>query len=162
MSGWGIALVAAAMAVGLVGTVIPVMPGLVIMWAAALVYGLVAGFGAVGIVAFATITVLLLGGIVISYVVPHRAGVRGGVPKTSLRLGIAGAIVGFFVIPVLGLPIGGVLGVMAGEYQRLGDRAAAWRTTRTVVVGFIKAALVEVLTGLAILAVWIGWVVAGS
>ena len=160
MSGWGIALVAAAMAVGLVGTVIPVMPGLVIMWAAALVYGLVVGFGVLGVVAFGLISALLVGGILISYLVPHRAGVRGGVPRTSLRLGIAGAIVGFFVIPVLGLPIGGVLGVMAGEYQRLGDSAAAWRTTRTVVVGFIQAALVEVMTGIAILCVWVGWVIA--
>ena len=159
MSGWGIVLVAAAMAVGLVGTVIPVMPGLVLMWGAALVYGLVAGFNGVGVLAFGVITALLLGGTVLTYVMPHRAGVRGGVPRSSLRLGIVGAVVGFFVIPVLGLPIGGVLGVMAGEYQRLGDSAAAWRTTKTVVVGFVKAAIVELLVGLAILGVWIAWVV---
>lgn len=161
MSGWGIALIAAAMAVGLMGTVVPVMPGLVVMWAAGLVYGLVAGFDAVGILAFGAITALLLGGTVLSYVVPHRSGVRGGVPKSSLRLGIGGAIVGFFAIPVLGLAIGGVLGVMAGEYQRLGNWAAAWRTTKTVVVGFIKAAAFELLAGVAILGVWIWWVAAG-
>ncbi len=160
MSGWGIALVGAAMAVGLVGTVVPVMPGLVVMWAAALVYGLVSGFSTVGVAAMGLITALLLGGTVLSYVVPHRAGVRGGVPQASLRLGIAGAVVGFFVIPVLGLPIGGVVGVLAGEYRRLGDWAAAWRTTRVVVVGFVKAALAELLSGVAIIGVWIAWVVA--
>jgi uncharacterized protein len=160
MSGWGIALIGAIMVVGLVGTVVPVMPGLLLMWGAALLYGVLAGFSGVGYVAFGVITVLLAGGTALSYLVPHRAGVRGGVPKASLRLGIAGAVVGFFVIPVLGLPIGGVLGVMAGEYQRLGDWPAAWRTTKTVVVGFLKAALFEVLAGLAILGVWIGWVVA--
>jgi hypothetical protein len=160
MSGWGVAAIAAVMAVGLVGTVVPVMPGLLLMWGAALVYGLAAGWDVLGVIAFGLITVLLVGGMVLSAVVPHRAGVRGGVPKASLRLGIGGAVVGFFVIPVLGLPIGGVLGVMAGEYRRLGDWAAAWRTTSTVVVGFVKGALVELLAGLAILIVWIGWVVA--
>jgi uncharacterized protein len=158
MSAWGSALVGAVMLVGLVGTVVPVMPGLALMWLAALVYGLLAGFDPVGIVAMAVITVLLAGGTALSYLVPHRAGVRGGIPRSSLRLGIAGAVVGFFVIPVLGLPVGGVLGVMAGEYQRLGDWSAAWRTTKTVVVGFLKAAVFELLAGLAIFGVWIGWV----
>lgn len=160
MNTWGIALTAAAMAVGLVGTVVPMIPGLVVMWAAALVYGLAAGFGPTGTLAFGVITVLLLGGTGLSYVVPHRAGVRGGVPRSSLQLGIAGAVVGFFVIPVIGLPIGAVLGVLAGEHHRLGDWSAAWRITRAVVVGFVKAAVFEVLTGVVILAVWIGWVVA--
>lgn len=159
MSGWGVALLGGVMAIGLVGTVVPMMPGLALMWGAALVYGLLAGFTGAGITAFTVITVLLVGGTVLSYVVPHRAGVRGGVPRLSLRLGIAGAVVGFFVIPVLGLPIGAVAGVLAGEYQRLGDWPAAWRTTRSVVVGFVRAAVFELLAGVAILAVWIAWVV---
>ena len=160
MSGLGIALTAGVMAVGLFGTVVPVMPGLVLMWLAALVYGLAGGWGTVGVIAFAVITVILVGGTILSYVMPHRAGVRGGAAKLSMRLGIVGAIFGFFVIPLFGVAIGGIAGVMAGEYQRLGNGAAAWATTKTVIVGFVKAALVEFLSGLAILGTWIAWVVA--
>src|SRR5687768_4381989 len=98
MSTAGTALVAVAMAVGLIGTVVPVLPGLLLIWAAALVYGLLAGFGTAGIVAFAVITMLLGIGMAMSYVLPKRAGERGGAGKTSLRLGVVGAIVGFFVI----------------------------------------------------------------
>ena len=154
-----VVLVGAVMAIGLFGTVMPVMPGLLIMWGAALAFAIISGWGALGVVCFMIISALLVGGTILSYVLPHRSGVQAGAAKSSLRLGIAGAIVGFFVIPVLGLAIGGVVGVYAGEYRRLGNGPAAWTTTRSVVIGFLKGALVEVAAGVAILAVWITWVV---
>ena len=45
---------------------------------------------------------------------------------------LAGAllgIVGFFVIPVVGLVIGFVVGVYLAEWYRLRDVARAWRAT---------------------------------
>ena len=51
-----VAVVAIAMVMGLAGTVLPILPGLWLIWGAALVYGLVAGFGASGWVAMTLIT----------------------------------------------------------------------------------------------------------
>ena len=158
MSNGGVLLIAVAMAVGLVGTVVPVLPGLLLIWAAGLVYGLLAGFGTVGIVAFAVMTMLLGVGMAMGYVLPKRAGERGGAAKSSIRFGMLGAIVGFFVIPVLGLPIGGTLGVLFGEYTRLGQWPAAWATTRKVLAGFGLAVLAEFTAGVVMVASWVGWV----
>ena len=133
-------LVAAAMAVGLVGTVVPVVPGLGLVWLAGLVYGLVEGFGTVGLVAFALMTAL-------------------GAARSSLWLGALLAIVGFFVIPVVGLPLGGALGIQLGEQLRTRDRRAAWRTTRATLTGFGLAALIQLATGVAMVVVWATWVV---
>ena len=155
----GVALVAVAMAVGLVGTVVPVLPGLLLVWAAALVFGLADGFGAAGGVAFTLITLLLIAGMSAGYVLPKRAGERGGASKWSLRLGMAGAIVGFFVIPIVGLPIGGALGVLVGEYQRLHSWPAAWAATRTVLGGFGLAVLAEFTAGVFMVGIWVVWVV---
>lgn len=155
-----VALVAVAMAVGLIGTVVPVMPGLLLMWGAGLVYGIIEGFGGVGIPAFAVMTMLLGVGMAMSYVLPKRGGERGGAAKSSVRLGIVGAIVGFFVIPVLGLPIGGAAGVLLGEYGRLRDWPAAWGATWSVLAGFGLAVLAEFTAGVAMIATWVGWVVA--
>ncbi|PJH74813.1 MAG: hypothetical protein CO064_09985, partial [Anaerolineae bacterium CG_4_9_14_0_8_um_filter_58_9] len=47
---------------GLFGLVIPIMPGLVIIWVAALGYGIAAGFGALGWIMFAIITLLMIAG----------------------------------------------------------------------------------------------------
>jgi uncharacterized protein len=153
--------VAIAMAVGLVGTIIPMMPGLAVIWIAGLAYGLIGEFGTLGAGAFAAMTVLLAMGTVASYALPHRAGVLAGAGRTSLRLGIAGAVVGFFVIPVLGLPIGAVLGVLLGEQRRLGDWGEAWATTRKVVVGFGLGALAEFVAGVLMVASWGVWAFAG-
>jgi hypothetical protein len=158
MSGAGIALLAVVMAVGLIGTVVPVLPGLFLIWGAGLLYGILAGFGGFGIAAFAVMTLLLGLGTAMSYVLPKRAGERSGAPRSSIRLGIVGAVVGFFVIPVIGLPIGGALGVLVGEYNRLGTWPAAWATTRAVLGGFGLAVLAEFTAGVLMVGTWAGWV----
>jgi uncharacterized protein len=156
-----IGFVAAAMAVGVVGTVVPVVPGLILVWAAALVYGLVAGFGSVGALAFALITGLALAGIVIGILLPQRAAASGGAARSSMRVGALFAVVGFFVVPVIGVVLGGVLGVFLGEFVRTRDTAAAWHATVAAMKGFGIAAVVQVLLGLAMVAVWVPWVVLG-
>jgi uncharacterized protein YqgC (DUF456 family) len=156
-----IVLVAVAMAVGVVGTVVPVVPGLILVWVAALVLGLVAGFGSVGALAFAIITALALAGIVIGVLLPQRAAASGGAARSSMLVGALLAVVGFFVVPVIGVVLGGVLGVFLGEFVRTRDFAAAWHATAATVKGFGIAAVIQVLLGLAMVAVWVLWVVFG-
>lgn len=158
MSGPGLALVAIAMAIGLIGTIVPVLPGLLLIWGAGLVYGVIAGFDTIGVVLFAIMTMLLAVGMAMSYVLPKRAGERSGASKTSVRLGIVGAVVGFFVIPVIGMPIGGALGVLVGEYQRLQSWSAAWAATRSVLGGFGLAVLAEFTAGVFMVGSWAAWV----
>lgn len=153
-------LVALAMAVGAVGTVVPAVPGLALAWAAALGYGLAEGFDGAGAPAFAVITALAAAGVVAGWVIPVRVAGAAGAARSSIVLGVAAAIVGFFVIPVVGVAVGGVAGVYAGELRRTGDRAAAWRATRATLTGFGLAALVQLAAALAIAAVWVVWVVA--
>lgn len=66
------------------------------------------------------------------------------------------------MIPVIGLPIGGALGVLAGEYGRLHDWDAAWRATRSVLGGFGLAVLAEFTAGVAMVGTWAVWVAVGS
>lgn len=162
MGGLGIALVAAVMLVGLVGTVVPVMPGLAVVWGAGLVYGLVAGFGSAGTVAFAVMTLLALAGTVATYALPACGGSARGAPRSSLLAGVAGAVVGAVVIPVLGLPVGAVAGVWLAETARLGDSRAAWAATWGVIVGFGLGVIVEFTLGVVMIACWVAWVVAGG
>lgn len=152
------ALVALAMAVGVAGTVVPVVPGLGLVAAAALAYGLVEGFGSVGTVAFVVLLAIGVAGTAAGVVLPHRAAGRAGAPRSSLLLGAVGAVLGFFAVPVVGLPLGGVAGIYVGERLRTGDGAAAWRATRATLRGFGVAAVVQVAAGLAMVAVWVVWV----
>ena len=77
-----------------------------------------------------------------------------GVPASTQWLGAGLGVVGFFVVPVVGLPLGFVLGVYLAEYRRVGGRAA-WPST----VHALKAAglsiLIELAAGVAAALVWV-------
>ena len=154
-------LLGLVMAVGAVGTIVPLVPGISLVWGAGLVYGLDQGFGAVGVAAFAVMTGLAVAATVAGYVVPTRRATGAGASRATVWLGAAGAVVGFFVVPIVGLPIGGVLGIYVGERLRTGDTIAAWRATRATISGFGIAVLVQLTAALSMIAVWLVWVIIG-
>ncbi len=156
-----VVLVALAMAVGVAGTVVPLVPGLGLVWLAALAYGLVDGFGVVGSIVFVTISAMAVAGIVAGIAVPHHAARGGGAAQWSVALGAATAIVGFFVIPIVGMALGGVLGIFLGEALRTRDVTTAWRATVATLKGFGIAGLVQFTAGLLMVFGWVVWVVAG-
>jgi uncharacterized protein len=147
------------MAVGAVGTIVPLVPGISLVWGAGLLYGLARGFGAVGVVAFAVMTGLAVAATVAGYVVPKRRATSAGASGATVWLGVSCAVVGFFAVPVVGLPIGGVLGIYVGERLRTGDTVMAWRATRATITGFGIAVLVQFAAALSMIAVWAVWVI---
>ena len=155
MSTLGLLLVALVMAVGLVGVVVPVLPGLALIWAAGLVWALAEGSGAGRWVTLAVMTVLLVAGTVAKFVLPGRSVLATGAPRSTLLAGGAGALVGFFVIPVVGLVVGGALGVLLAESRRLGDTSRAWTSTRGVLLGVGIGVLLELVAGVAMVVAWV-------
>lgn len=150
-----------AMALGVVGTIVPFLPGLPIVWAAALVYGLFGGFGPTGWLCFGLITVLFGIGMLAGIVLPKRRLEAAGAPRSTMLAGAALAVIGFFVVPVVGLPLGGALGVWLAERARLGEGPAAWASTRQVLIGFGTGALAQVGAGGAMVVLWVAWVLLG-
>lgn len=154
MSLAGELVVLLVMVVGLVGTVLPVLPGLLLVWGAGVVWAWLDGGGVTRWAVVAVLTALLVAGSVAKYVLPARSGREAGAPPRTLWLGALGALVGFFVIPVVGLVVGGIGAVYLAELSRLGRSDLAWRSTWAVLVGFGIGVLVEVATGLVMVAVW--------
>ena len=155
---FAVALIGLAMAVGLIGTLLPFLPGLPIIWAAALVYGLAEGFEGVGPVAFTLITLLAVTGVVAGLVLPHRRVAARGAPTSTVAAGVVLGIIGFFVIPVVGLVVGAVGGVLLAERSRTGDWTIAWATTKDLLVGFGIGVAVEFAAGIAMIVSWVAWV----
>ena len=156
-----VALVAVAMAVGIAGTVVPLVPGLALVVGAALLYGIAEGFGGLGVACFGVIVTLAAAGTTAGIVLPKRAAGGAGAPRTSLFVGAVGAVIGFFAVPVVGLPLGGAVGIFLAELVRSGDRSVAWRTTTATLKGFGLATLAQLGAGLAMAAVWVVWVIGG-
>ncbi|MEZ0493586.1 DUF456 domain-containing protein [Kineococcus sp. TBRC 1896] len=154
----GLVVVALAMAVGLVGIVVPVLPGTVLVALAALAWAFAEGGWAWAW--FAGVAVLLGAGQVAMYLLPGQRMTRAGIRKRTLLLGAVLGVVGFFVVPVLGLPLGFVLGVFLGELLAAADvpdrGRHAWRST---VVALKNVGLSVALEGAAALVASTVWVV---
>jgi uncharacterized protein YqgC (DUF456 family) len=129
VSDLGLVVVGLAIATGIVGIVIPVLPGALLAWAAIAVWALAVG-SATGWAVLAVATLVIGGAQIVKVLVPGRRLRDAGVPRRSIAAGVVLAIVGFFVIPVVGFFIGFPLGVYVEERRRLGRHASASRSTR--------------------------------
>ena len=81
------------------------------------------------------------------YVVPGRRLKENEIPTSTLLLGGVLGVVGFFVIPVIGLVVGFVLGVYLAELNRVGvDRA--WPATMHALKAVGLSILIELVASL--------------
>lgn len=145
------------MLVGLFGLVIPIFPGNVVMWLAALVYGLVFGFGRVGGILFAIITVLMLVAALADNVLMGAKAREKGASWTSIILALVAGIIGTIVLP----PIGGIIAaplVLYGlELQRLGNSDEAMKVVKALLIGWGLAFVVRFGIGIVMLSLWGIW-----
>ncbi len=153
MDPFGEVLVGLVILIGLLGIVLPILPGLLLEVGAVLVWAFVEGGGSAWSVA-AAVVVVAVAGTWVKYLIPGRRLREAGIPKTTLILAGVLAIVGFFVIPLIGAPIGFVAGTYLAERNRLGAREA-WPSTTSSVKAVGLAIGIELAAGLAIAALWL-------
>lgn len=114
--------------VGLFGAVVQIYPGSLLVLAAVVTWAVVTG-GTVGwTVAIVAVVAVAAAGIG-KYLYAGRYLKAAGVPNRTLLVGGVVGVVGFFVVPVIGLPLGFVLGVYLSEWQRRRQVSEAWRAT---------------------------------
>jgi uncharacterized protein YqgC (DUF456 family) len=153
----GIVLVAFAIAVGLIGIVLPLLPGTLLVFAAIAVWAVVEN-NVTGWVTLGVVTALLAVATLIKYMWPMRRMRAAEVRTMSLFAGAVLGIVGFFVIPVLGLVIGFVGGVYLAELANRRDQRAAWTSTVHALKGVAVSVGVELCGALLATAVWVAGV----
>lgn len=144
-----------AILVGIVGVLIPILPGLLLCWAGVLLWAIFADGGRGKWLVFAVATAIGVTGTVVKYAWPGRNLKRGGVPNRSLITGGLLGLVGFFAIPVVGLVLGFVLGVYLAERVRLEDPHQAWPSTKHAVKAAGLSMLIELGAGIAIGVTWV-------
>lgn len=143
------------MLVGLFGVVVPVMPGLLVIWLIGAGSMLWMGADAAGWGVAILLTVMFAAGTAASIWLPAHRGRRGGAPTSSLFAAAAGAIVGFFVIPVAGLLLGGFLGFVLAEFRRLRDWRAALRSLAGVAAAYGVGVIIELVLGVMMIGTWV-------
>ena len=139
--------------------VLPLLPGLVIIWAAALGYGLAAGFGTLGWIIFAILTVLMIAGSVIDNILMGRSAHKEGAPWWAVLVALLAAILGSFLIPI---PlIGGILAALVTlfgiEWIRRKDWRKALMFLKGMAIGWGWAFVIRFIIGLIMIGLWLIW-----
>jgi len=155
MPAWGELLVLAACVVGIAGVVVPVLPGTALIGGAILVWALVESTPTAWAVALACCAVLAVAA-VLTYLIPGRRMASAGIPRRTLVVGGVLGLAGFFLVPVVGLPLGFVLGVYLAERLRLPDHAAAWPSTVEAMKGTGLSVLIGLAGALVATSIWAG------
>lgn len=115
-------------AVGIVGTVVPVLPGSLLIAASLLTWALVLG-DAVGWVVFGLGGALVVAGALASAVLTGRRLRHDRIPSRSVLAGAVAGVIGMFLIPVVGLMVGFAVGLLVAEYLRQHDLRLALRSS---------------------------------
>jgi len=147
LAGLGIAL-------GVVGVLVPFLPGTFLVAASVVVWASVVGSGEAWAWTSAALAVLAVG-TVVKYAVPHRRIRDAGVPHRTLLAGAVLGVAGFFVIPVVGVVVGFVAGVYAAEAVRIGPsaaRPATWTALKAVGLSMLLELVAAMLAATAWLA----------
>jgi len=150
----GLIIVGLAIATGIVGVVVPVLPGALLAWAAIVVWALAVG-GATAWAVLGVATLVIGGAQVVKLLVPGRRLRDAGVPRRSIVAGVVLATVGFFLIPVVGFFIGFPLGVYLQERRRLGRHPAAWDSTREALRAMGLSILIELTATVLAAGAWL-------
>jgi uncharacterized protein YqgC (DUF456 family) len=149
----GIVLVALAIAVGIVGIVVPLLPGTLLVFGAIAVWAVIEN-DVTGWVTLGVVTTLLAVATLIKYLWPMRRMREADVSTWSLVAGAVLGIIGFFVIPVLGLVIGFVLGIYLAELANRRDQRVAWTSTKHALKGVALSVGVELSGALLATVAW--------
>ncbi|MFV2145222.1 MULTISPECIES: DUF456 domain-containing protein [Isoptericola] len=150
----GEVLVGLAIAVGLVGIVVQILPGNVLVLGSVLVWAWVTG-GTAAWVCFVVAALVIVLAEIGQWLLAGRHMRRAEVPWSTLAVGGLAGIVGFFVVPVVGLFLFFTLAVLVMEYLRRRDARAAWRATVAALQATAITIGIQLLGGLAATGVWI-------
>ena len=160
MSTGGIVLVALAIAVGLVGILVPLLPGTLLVFGAIAVWAVIESqeHSVTAWVTLGVVAALLAVSTLIKYLWPVRRMRAADVSTWSLVAGAVLGVIGFFVIPVLGLVIGFVLGVYLAELAHRRDQRVAWTSTVHALKGVALSVGVELCGALLATVAWVAGV----
>ncbi len=147
--------------VGLVGLIVPIFPGLTVMWLGTLAYALLQSAAQRMTfwdwVLFALITVLMIVGNIVDNIIIARKMRDKFVPWSSILLAFAASLIAsIFLTPIVGLAVA-PLALFGLEYRRLRDRTAAIESTKAYVIGWGWSFAARFGIGILILGSWMLW-----
>lgn len=143
------------MLAGLAGTVLPMLPGLPIMWVSAFAYALLTGFQEIGWTFLGVFGVLTAVTTLLDYVANLYGAKKMGATGWGIFGAFVGMLVGLFAGGLIGLLLGSFLGATVGEI--LGGRkgSQALRAGVGTFLGFLGGTFLKFVIGCIMIGVFL-------
>ncbi|MEW9700678.1 DUF456 domain-containing protein [Paenibacillus sp. SI8] len=154
--GW--ILVVLLFAVGMLGAVYPVLPGVLAIYGAFFLYGWLIGFEPFGVWFWLIQSLIVLIIIVADYVVSALGVKKFGGSRASVIGSTIGLIIGPFAIPAFGLIIGPFLGAVIAELIIGTPWNKAFSVGLGSVLGFFSSVVVKIVLQLLMIVIFLIWV----
>ncbi len=145
------------MLIGLAGMIVPIFPGVTVIWALALLHGIIFGFGGGGGWLFAVITVLAVVGWVIDNILMGGKARQGGARWSSIAIAFVAGFVGSIFLTPLGGIAAALFGLYLAEYSYRQDRAEALEVTKAMAIGWGWSFVARFSIGLVMIGLWAIW-----
>lgn len=144
--------------VGMAGAVVPILPGVVAVYAGFIVYGLFFGFEELDVWFWLITTFIALAIFIADYAVSALGVKKFGGSKASVWASTIGVIAGPFVIPAFGLVLGPFIGAVLVELARGTRPREALKIGVGSVVGLLASTAVKIVLQLVMIAAFILWI----
>ena len=142
------------MVAGLVGCVVPVLPGPPLAWLGALYYGWQTGWAKISPGFLGLMLVIALAGATADWWMGFLGAKKGGASAWSQVAALVGGLIGLIVFSLPGMLIGSVAAIVAVEWRRLREWKGVLRAGGGYLVGFLLAMVVEVVCTLLIIGIF--------
>jgi uncharacterized protein len=146
-----------AMLIGLFLTLIPMVPGVVIIWLAALIYGIISGFNLFGVIMFIVITLLMIASVILDEVLMGAGARKGGASWWTVIAAIIAGILGTLLFPPFGGLIAAPLAVLLIEYWRGKDLQKAGSAIKGLAIGWGLSYAAKFVIGIVMISFWGFW-----
>lgn len=156
ITGWIIVIL--LFLVGMAGTVYPILPGAVAIYAAFFVYGFMISFEPFGWVFWTVQTLIVAVLFLADYAVSAWGVKRFGGSKASIYGSTIGLIFGPFLIPAFGLIIGPFAGAVIGELLAKSNMEKSLKVGFGSLVGLFSSVVVKVILQLIMIVLFIIWI----
>jgi uncharacterized protein YqgC (DUF456 family) len=149
---WIVAL--ALVILGLLGTVLPALPGPVLVFAGLLLAAWIDGFARVGVLTIGLLGILTIGAHLIDLVAAAMGVQRSGASKRAIAGAALGVLAGlFFGLP--GLVLGPFVGATLAELTVRRDLRGAGRAGLAAWAGFIAGVVAKLAVAFAMIGIFI-------
>jgi uncharacterized protein YqgC (DUF456 family) len=143
------------MFIGLLGVILPLVPGIVLVYLAALLYAVIEGFAKIGPITLAVLTVLAVVGVTADIWVSSLGAKVGGASVWALLGGLALGLVGLVFFSLPGAIVGSVAGVVAVELWRVGDWEKVLKSGAGWLIGWLLSTIVQLSIALIMIAIFL-------